>query len=215
MAPIVALDDVPLACEIATGLAGRLGEELNLPVFLYGEVATDPTGPCRATSAAAGWRSSVARSRRASSRPTTGPRLHPTAGAALVGVRLALIALNVWLPDGTSPTPAPSPPACARPAAGRRACRALGPLPARGRDGAGVDEHRGLPGRAARRHDRGGPGAAESLGVDSGDAELVGSRRGRPARAEPVGAADPRDAPGPDPRAPGARPAPLAPPIPA
>ena len=44
VAPVVALDDddVPLASEIATGLAGRLGAELNLPVFLYGAVATDP-----------------------------------------------------------------------------------------------------------------------------------------------------------------------------
>ena len=81
-------EDVPLACEIATGLAGRLGEELNLPVFLYGEVATDPAGPCRATSAAAGWRSWPGRSRRGELTPDHGPpRLHPTAGAVLVGVR--------------------------------------------------------------------------------------------------------------------------------
>ena len=45
VAPIVALtdDDMPLAGEIAAGLAERLGAELNLPVFLYGdELATDP-----------------------------------------------------------------------------------------------------------------------------------------------------------------------------
>ena len=44
VAPVVALDDedVPLASEIATGVATRLGDELNLPVFLYGALATDP-----------------------------------------------------------------------------------------------------------------------------------------------------------------------------
>ena len=44
VAPIVALDDEdePLAAEIARGLAGRIGTDLNLPVFLYGHVATDP-----------------------------------------------------------------------------------------------------------------------------------------------------------------------------
>ena len=34
--------------------------------------------------------------------PDCGPhRLHPSAGAVLVGVRPPLIALNVWLPDGS------------------------------------------------------------------------------------------------------------------
>ena len=44
VAPIVAFDedDVAFASEIALGLAGRIGAEVNLPVFLYGAVATDP-----------------------------------------------------------------------------------------------------------------------------------------------------------------------------
>ena len=33
---------IPLASEIATGLASALATELNLPVFLYGAIATDP-----------------------------------------------------------------------------------------------------------------------------------------------------------------------------
>ena len=76
VAPMVALgeDEVPLASEIALGLAARLGDELALPVFLYGAVATTRTGRGRATSAAAGSRSWGARSTRASWRPTTGRR---------------------------------------------------------------------------------------------------------------------------------------------
>ena len=42
--PIVAVhpDQLPMACELATGIAQRIGEELALPVFRYGEIASDP-----------------------------------------------------------------------------------------------------------------------------------------------------------------------------
>lgn len=104
VAPIVALtpDDLPLACEVATGLAARLGTELNLPVFLYGEVASDPER-IRPRDFRRGGVERLARAVDDGELvPDAGPhRLHPSAGAVLVGARLPLIAMNVWLPDGT------------------------------------------------------------------------------------------------------------------
>ena len=132
--------------------------------------------PCRATSAARGSRSSGGRSTRASWCPTTGPpRLHPTAGAALVGVRPPLIALNVWLPEGTPHRRARHrrPRARGRRRPARRARPR--PLPARGRHGAGVHEPRGPPRRRRRRAAIAAVrAAADALGVESGEAELVG-----------------------------------------
>ena len=123
--------------------------------------------PRRETSGAAVSRSSSARSRRGPWSPTAGPTgCHPTAGAVLVGVRPPLIALNVWLPDGT-PHRGPDHRG-ARARDRRRPARRAGarPLPAGGGHGPGVDEPRGLsrhaPGAGHRRRARRGraPGRA-------------------------------------------------------
>lgn len=104
VAPIVAIDDddVPFASEIARGLAGRLAADLNLPVFLYGAVATDP-GRTRPRDFRSGGIEELTRAvAEGELVPDAGPpRMHPSAGAVLVGVRPPLIALNVWLPEGT------------------------------------------------------------------------------------------------------------------
>jgi glutamate formiminotransferase / 5-formyltetrahydrofolate cyclo-ligase len=97
VAPIVYLDPVQrgAACAEALVLGDLLGEQLGLPVFLYGELAAGRTraelrrgGPARlAQRIAAG-----------ELRPDFGPRrLHPAAGAVLVAARAPLIAFNVEL----------------------------------------------------------------------------------------------------------------------
>ena len=72
--PLVPLEpaDMPSAREAALTLAERIGRELELPVFLYGELAPD-FGPAR---------------------------LDPAAGGVIVGARRPLIAFNVNLRSG-------------------------------------------------------------------------------------------------------------------
>jgi glutamate formiminotransferase len=104
VAPIVALhdDDLPLASEVARSVATRIGAELNLPVFLYGEVATHPdrTRPHDFRQRGLEWLTIEVEEGRIV--PDAGPpRVHPTAGVVLVGARRPLVAWNVWLPEGT------------------------------------------------------------------------------------------------------------------
>ena len=123
VAPIVALDDedVPLACEIATGLAGRLGEELNLPVFLYGEVATDPDRTLPRDFRRGGLEEARSRDRGGRARADHGPPPAPDGGRRAGG--RAPADRPQRLAAGRDPhRRPPSPPACARPAAGRQAC---------------------------------------------------------------------------------------------
>jgi glutamate formiminotransferase/glutamate formiminotransferase/formiminotetrahydrofolate cyclodeaminase len=91
VAPIVYLDpaDRGAACAEALVLADLLGDELELPVFLYGELAGGRTrSELRRGGAAA----------LAELTPDFGPnRLHPAAGATLVAARPPLIAFNVEL----------------------------------------------------------------------------------------------------------------------
>jgi glutamate formiminotransferase / 5-formyltetrahydrofolate cyclo-ligase len=177
VAPIVALDDedIPLACEIALGLAARLGEEINLPVFLYGAVATDPART-RPRDFRRGGLEELGRAIEAGELvPDHGPpRLHPTAGAVLVGVRPPLIALNVWLPDGTL-TDARAIAARVREAGGGPpGLRALGlylPEAGMAQVSMNIEDHRAAPPAVAIASVR---AAAEAVGVESGDAELVG-----------------------------------------
>jgi glutamate formiminotransferase / 5-formyltetrahydrofolate cyclo-ligase len=97
VAPIVYLIDADRgsACAEALVLADMLGEELELPVFLYGELAG---GRTRAQLRRGGLPALAARIEAGAQRPDFGPRrLHPTAGAVLVGARPPLIAFNVEL----------------------------------------------------------------------------------------------------------------------
>ncbi len=91
VAPIVYLKDGDrgAACAEALVLADMLGHELNVPVYLYGELAG---GRTRAELRRGG---PAALSERD---PDFGPRqLHPTAGATLVAARPPLIAFNLDL----------------------------------------------------------------------------------------------------------------------
>jgi glutamate formiminotransferase len=175
--PIVALDDedLPLACEIATGLSERLAAELNLPVFRYGAIATDPGRALPRDFRAGGLEELERAIEDGTVAPDAGPpRLHPTAGAVLVGVRPPLIALNVWLPDGTL-TEARAIAARVREAGGGPpGLRALGlylPEAGMAQVSMNIEDHRATPPALAIAAVR---AEAERLGVEAGPAELVG-----------------------------------------
>ena len=89
VAPIVHRTDAQRGAAVAEALllAHHLGEELQLPVYLYGALAG---GRTRASLRAPGALAGLA--------PDYGPpRLHPTAGATLVAARAPLVAFNVEL----------------------------------------------------------------------------------------------------------------------
>ena len=97
VAPIVYLDpsDRGSACAEALVLGDLLGDELELPVFLYGELAH---GRTRAELRRGGPATLARRIDSGELRPDFGPRkLHPTAGAVLVAARPPLVAFNVEL----------------------------------------------------------------------------------------------------------------------
>jgi glutamate formiminotransferase len=97
VAPVVYLEpsDRGAACAEALVLGDRLGEELELPVFLYGELAA---GRTRAELRRGGPSRLAERIEKGELRPDFGPRRpHPTAGAVLVAARPPLVAFNVEL----------------------------------------------------------------------------------------------------------------------
>lgn len=95
--PIVPIvpEDMGLAKETALRLGERVGTELELPVFLYGELAPG-RGP--AFFRRGGPEELQRRIDAGELAPDFGPgRLHPSAGGVLVGARRPLIAFNVNL----------------------------------------------------------------------------------------------------------------------
>jgi glutamate formiminotransferase/glutamate formiminotransferase/formiminotetrahydrofolate cyclodeaminase len=97
VAPIVYLDAGRrgAACAEALVLGDLLGDQLELPVFLYGALAG---GRTRAELRAGGPEALGGRIERGAVRPDFGPaRLHPTAGAVLVAARPPLVAFNLEL----------------------------------------------------------------------------------------------------------------------
>jgi glutamate formiminotransferase len=95
--PLVPLrpEHEPAAREAALGLADRLGD-LELPVFFYGRLTGDRREP--AFFRRGGTEELQRRIDSGELEPDRGPtRLHPTAGAVLLGVRRPLIAFNVNL----------------------------------------------------------------------------------------------------------------------
>jgi glutamate formiminotransferase / 5-formyltetrahydrofolate cyclo-ligase len=97
VAPIVYLDDADRGAATAEALvlADMLGDQLGLPVFLYGDLAG---GRTRAELRRGGLTALAERIRNGEQRPDFGPRdLHATAGAVLVTARPPLVAFNVEL----------------------------------------------------------------------------------------------------------------------
>jgi glutamate formiminotransferase len=105
VAPIVYLNDADrgAACAEALVLADLLGDQLQVPVFLYGILAG---GRSRAELRSGGPTALGERIRTGELKPDFGPRhLHPSAGAVLVAARPPLIAFNVELaPPATKDT---------------------------------------------------------------------------------------------------------------
>jgi glutamate formiminotransferase len=98
--PIVYLDQAArgAACAEALTTAGRLGAELGLPVFLYGQLATAPGRRERAALRAGGPAVLRARVEAGELAPDYGPpRLDPRTGATLVAARPPLVAFNLEL----------------------------------------------------------------------------------------------------------------------
>jgi glutamate formiminotransferase len=96
--PLVPLrpEQEPAAREAALSLADRIASELELPVFFYGRLSEDGREP--AFFRQGGPEGLQRRVDEGELRPDRGPgRLHPSAGAVLVGVRRPLIAFNVNL----------------------------------------------------------------------------------------------------------------------
>ena len=88
-------EDAELARETARVAAGRIGGELGLPVFLYGEIG-DGRGP--AFFRRGGPDELQRRIDSGELAPDYGPpQLHPSAGGVIVGARRPLIAFNVNL----------------------------------------------------------------------------------------------------------------------
>jgi glutamate formiminotransferase / 5-formyltetrahydrofolate cyclo-ligase len=98
VAPVVYLDDDrgPAVAEALT--AATLIGELGIPVFLYGDLATQEACRERADIRRGGPRALAERIASGELRPDYGPgAIHPTAGATLVTARPPLIAFNVEL----------------------------------------------------------------------------------------------------------------------
>jgi glutamate formiminotransferase / 5-formyltetrahydrofolate cyclo-ligase len=97
VAPVVWVDAAHegAACAEALVAADQLARELELPVFLYGEVGG---GRTRAELRAGGPARMAERLAAGELKPDFGPaRLHPTGGATLVAARPPLVAFNLWL----------------------------------------------------------------------------------------------------------------------
>jgi glutamate formiminotransferase / 5-formyltetrahydrofolate cyclo-ligase len=86
------------ACAEALTAAALCGEELELPVFLYGELATSPEHVERSDLRHGGRGELARRIESGELQPDYGPkRVHPTAGALLATARRPLVAFNVDL----------------------------------------------------------------------------------------------------------------------
>ena len=98
--PIVYLsnEDREMAHDEALAVGNRLAGELDLPVFMYGELASAEERRERAFFREGGASVASARVTAGELVPDFGPaRLHPTAGATLVTARPPLVAFNVEL----------------------------------------------------------------------------------------------------------------------
>jgi glutamate formiminotransferase len=107
VAPVVYLNEPArgAACAEALVIADRIGAELRVPVFLYGELTGAEPGTARTRAemrrgGAAGLAQRMAGVAGGGEalRPDFGPpRMHPSAGATLVAARPPLVALNLQL----------------------------------------------------------------------------------------------------------------------
>lgn len=100
VAPVVYRDEAArgAACAEALTAAALIGDELDLPVFLYGDLATIEAQRERAALRAGGPDELARRIESGELHPDYGPaRAHPSAGAVLVTARPPLVAFNLEL----------------------------------------------------------------------------------------------------------------------
>ena len=98
--PVVYLDRERrgAACAELLAAAALIGDQLELPVILYGELATRPEHAERAWLRQGGWRRLAERIEAGEVTPDFGPpHAHPTAGVVLAAARPPLVAFNVDL----------------------------------------------------------------------------------------------------------------------
>jgi len=170
--PVVYLDEERrgAACAEVLAAAGRVGEELEVPVVLYGELATQPERRERAWLRQGGWRALADRIETGEVPPDFGPRrAHPTGGVILATARPPLIAFNLELAEDDLDLARDVAARIRESGGGLKGVRAIGlRLAARGRVqvSTNVHDHRATPLRAVveavRRH------------AEVAEAELVG-----------------------------------------
>ncbi|NPB04276.1 MAG: glutamate formimidoyltransferase [Thermotogae bacterium] len=98
--PFVPLFDATMeeAVNLAHKLAKRVSEELNLPVYLYGEAAQKPDRYDLANIRKGQYEGLAEKMKDPNWKPDYGPDTpHPTAGAVIIGARKLLVAYNVNL----------------------------------------------------------------------------------------------------------------------
>lgn len=101
--PFVPISGTSMAdcVQMAVALGERVGRELDIPVYLYEEAATRPERRNLADVRRGEYEGLLATIGTPERKPDFGPaRVHPTAGATIIGARMPLIAFNVNL--GTS-----------------------------------------------------------------------------------------------------------------
>jgi glutamate formiminotransferase / 5-formyltetrahydrofolate cyclo-ligase len=137
------------ACAEVLTAAALVGEELRVPVFLYGELATRPEHAERAAIRRGGPLELKRRIEQGELVPDYGPaRAHPTAGAVLAAARPPLIAFNVDLVTGELETARTIAAGLRESGGGLPGVRALGLyLAVRGRAqvSTNVHDHRAVP----------------------------------------------------------------------
>lgn len=136
VAPVVYVSEAGrgAACAEALTVAGLIGDELGVPVFLYGQLATAPERRERATLREGGVARLTHRVAGGELRPDHGPaRVDPGTGATLVTARPPLVAFNVDLHTDDVDTARRIAADLRESAGGLPGVRAIGlPLPGRG-----------------------------------------------------------------------------------
>lgn len=98
--PFIPIEGVTMqeCAEAATTLAERIYQELEVPTYLYGEAAATPERKNLSNIRKGQYEGLKASIQEEARHPDFGqPKLHPTAGATVVGARMPLVAFNVNL----------------------------------------------------------------------------------------------------------------------
>ena len=98
--PLIPLKDTSIedCVDLAQKIAKRVGDELDIPVFLYEAAATSPHRKNIAKIRKGEFEGMADKIKEDKWQPDYGPdQLHPTAGATAIGARMPLVAFNVNL----------------------------------------------------------------------------------------------------------------------